>query len=436
MVKVKVKKKKGRIVLYVLLVLIALFLGFRFLPGRWSKGALSGQMERVEISWEEATGKGGPISPYDLAVHYAPDLLCAVNTVISDFGRGDFLAACDFDGDWAADNNWEHMTAFPLKAVVYWSCQETETHYYLGYNFYHPRDDAEIWLDKHENDLEGIMLAIPKREDGFAAPEIMYTQGHGGVPFFFDTERGYDILEGSHRDGGLELDGDHAVIYITPNGTLLRAGHSVESAKDHSTYLYVGNSGVRYFHGGVAEEPAVWQGAYANNPCSYELRPLEELYAQRNGPYGDGHLFARYGAFRGNTYEKDAANPPWGWRNKNAFGLSGTFLTDPVWTIRHAVSGTETFSADYLRNDFADWRITIRSVGGETASVQLFKDGSQVSTDAWFDVLPNGEICFSETLSQPLWAAGGPDTVWLLRATDSQGQELAVDFEAEYLGGR
>ena len=142
------------------------------------------------------------------------------------------------------------------------------------------------------------------------------------------------MAEGSHYGGPLALDGDRPMIYITPNGTLSHAGHSIESDAGHSLYWSVGNSGIRYYHGGEAQVPLTFKGAYDANACSYRLEPLSSLWAHRNGPYGEGHIFASYGAFAGDNYRKNAANPAWAWRNKTRFGFGGSFLSDPA-----AVSG-------------------------------------------------------------------------------------------------
>lgn len=75
---------------------------------------------RVELTWAEAMADGR-IFDEEIAVHYAPDILAAVNVLLSDSGRGDYLAAADFDGDMKGLNNWEHMPDYPLQAVVYHS---------------------------------------------------------------------------------------------------------------------------------------------------------------------------------------------------------------------------------------------------------------------------------------------------------------------------
>ena len=120
------------------------------------------------------------------------------------------------------------------------------------------------------------------------------------------------------------------------------------------------NSGIRYYHGGGAQVPLTFKGPYESNPCSYRLEPLSTLWEHRNGPYGEGHIFSSYGAFAGDNYRKNAANPAWAWRNKTQFGFGGSFLSDPAWTFSRAVDGF-SFSSDYLLNPYADWKVTIHA---------------------------------------------------------------------------
>ena len=412
--------------------------GKALLWGRWNlSGRVSGRAPRVEVTWEEAMADG-VITEEELAVHYAPDILAAVNVLISESGRGDFLAPVDYDGDFITLNNWEHVADYPLEAVVYYSVQETASHWFIGYYFYHPRDDAEIWLDRHENDMEGVMLAV--RKGGFAPPEIMYTQGHGYVPFYFD-DPALSMAEGSRRGGGLMLDGDRPVLYITPNGTLSNAGHSVESARDHSVYWAVGNSGVRYYHGGVAEEPATFKGDYEKNPCSYALRSLDELWARRNGPYGDEAVFGSYGAFRGEDYGTDKANPPWAWRNKTQFGYGSSFLADPAWTVGRAVEGLRDFSFEYESNPYADWRVTVEAAQlkmGQT--LELSQDGWVLSTLDWWRVTPGEDgwmtVAMGEEGRHSIYVAASAGSRFSLRIADENGQTAPglIRWRAEYLG--
>lgn len=427
-----------KLLCWLLLGLIVFLFAKAQLWGRWTvrKQALP---DRVELTWEDAVADG-ELTPEEIAIHYAPEIDAAVNVLLSGSGRGDFLAAVDYDGDWAALNNWENMMDYPLLAKVYYSVQETDTHYYVGYYFYHPRDDAEIWLDKHENDLEGIMLAVPKCEDRFAQPEMMYTQGHGHVPFYFSGQM--TMTEGSRRGGEMLLDGDRPVIYITPNGTLSHAGHSVESAAGHSTYWSVGNSGVRYFHGGIAQEPSTFHGAYERNRCSYALVSLDELWSRRNGPYGDTAVLGEYGAFRGDNYGTNKANPPWGWRNKTIYGYGGSFLSDPAWTFSCAIAEVE-LSSDYSSNPYADWCVTVTEVqvpASETEfTLRLSRDGWVLSDPAWWRLQKTTEESYAVTIADDvrhtLWCAAPKGAQWKMEVIRPDGTLIPgarVVWQAEY----
>ena len=424
-----------------LLTALLVTLAFRFLYARpWRSPA---DVAALDCTFADAMADGA-ISPEEIAIHYAPQIDQAVNVLLSHGGRGDFITAVNYDGDWSCLNNWENLRRGDLGAVVYYSVQETDTHWFVGYCFYHPRDDAEIWLDRHENDLEGVMLAVPKSADGFLPPQAMYTQGHGNVYFYFAGSAS-QMLSGSHYGGALALQPgtDRPHIYITPNGTLKNCGHSVESAADHSTYWSVGSSGVRYVSGGSADTPATWNGPFGSNLCSYELRPLEELWALRNGPYDGTGVFGSYGAFDGDNWGEDKANPPWGWRNKTIFGYGGSFLTDPAWTFNHAVDGL-ALSASYVSNPYADWRISgmraviPATVDASAVTLHLIRDGWELSNPAWFTLTEDapGVYCVQAGGQDALWLAAPEQTTWRFEVRNAQGAVLThcpVAFLAERL---
>ncbi len=441
------KKTIRRILKWIGILLLAAIvgtLGFRFLYARNWRGVRELPAPGVlDYPWESAASDG-VITPEELAIHYAPRIDQAVNVLLSEGGRGDFITAVNYDGDWSCLNNWENLRSGDLGAVVYYSVQETDTHYFIGYYFYHPRDDAEIWLDRHENDLEGVMLAVPKSADGYLPPEYMYTQGHGNVYFYFDGGDG-EMLNGSHYGGSLAryAGEDRPHIYITPNGTLKNCGHSVESAAGHSTYWSVGGSGVRYYYGREAQTPTTWNGAFEKNPCSYDLRPLQELWAFRNGPYDGTGVFGSYGAFDGDNFGEDRANPPWGWRNKTIYGFGGSFLSDPAWTINHAVSGA-ALSSSYTVNPFAEWRISdIRAmlpatVDAAAVTLHLIREGGwELSNPAWFRLTEISPGVYEVTVGgqDTLWVAAPETASWRFEVRGADGTALpacTVDFTATY----
>ena len=439
---VRMKKLIGRILKVIgILLLLGLvgMAGWRILYGRNliaipHDTALSGTLD---LPYESAMADG-ILTHEEIAIHYAPQIDQAVNVLLAAGGRGDFLTAVNYDGDWRCLNNWENLRRGDLGAVVYYSVQETDTHYYVGYYFYHPRDDAEIWLDRHENDMEGIMLCVPKPEESYLTPEMMYVQGHGSLFFYFaNGVNPEDMQAGSHWGGDMALwplgrTAHRPHIYICPNGTLKNQGHSVESAANHSTYWSVGNSGVRYYYGGKAETPRSWNGSFEKNLCSYDLRPLEELWAFRHGPYDGTGVFGSYGAFDGDNWGEDKANPPWAWRNKTIYGFGGSFLSDPVWTFNRAIRSA-ALSAAYADNRWADWTLTFgkvilpEGVSAGDCTLHLFRDGWEFSNPAWFTLMPDGSGAYDILLCDErsvLWVAAPAGGTWRMEVRDLNGQVI------------
>ena len=442
------KKIIGRILKGIGVLLLAGVVGtlaFRFLYARnWGAGS-SDAVQAVDVAFESAAADG-VISPEEVAQHYAPVIDQAVNVLLSEGGRGDFITAVNYDGDWACLNNWENLLSGDLGAVVYYSVQETDTHWFVGYYFYHPRDDAEIWLDRHENDLEGVMLAIPRSAEGWQEPAYMYTQGHGNLYFCFGGDPAQDgarMLNGSTYGGTISILQGRPHLYISPNGTLKNCGHSVDSALWHTAYWSVGDSGVRYLPGGVKQAPSTWNGDFARNPCSYELRPLEELWAFRSGPYDGTGVFGSYGAFDGDNFGEDRANPPWAWRNKILYGFGGSFLSDPAWTFNHAVAGAE-LSSDYTLNPYAEWKISgMRAlipptVDASTVTLHLMCDGWELSNPAWFALTEEKPGVYAVTAGgqEELWIAVSQEATWRFVVRDPEGRTLStcvVAFDAQCL---
>ena len=112
----------------------------------------------------------------DLAEHWAPTIYQDVNERF--LVRADIPTRFDYDGDWRGDNNWENLENYPQIPSAYFSVRETLTHYFIEYDFYYPRDDGPISLEKHENDLEGCILVIRKDDTPFGQLQLMETQAH------------------------------------------------------------------------------------------------------------------------------------------------------------------------------------------------------------------------------------------------------------------
>jgi hypothetical protein len=72
-----------------------------------------------------------------VAARYAPFVYHATHPRL---GRQDVPTNIDFDGDLVGRNNWEHFDRYRLLPTVYYAVVATETHLFLSYHLFHPRD--------------------------------------------------------------------------------------------------------------------------------------------------------------------------------------------------------------------------------------------------------------------------------------------------------
>ncbi|MHA2296490.1 MAG: hypothetical protein ACXAEU_00775 [Candidatus Hodarchaeales archaeon] len=266
------------------------------------------------------------------------------NTAASNY-RGDFITSFNYDGNWIAADNWNHLDDHSLKARVYYSLVETGSHYFIGYYFFHPQD----WnagtedpvplsgLTTHENDFEGALVVVKK-------PSTMI-----GVV----TRQHMDI------DGKIVTDvnfeGSKPVLFVDAGG------HGVYQAKwdrDWLTNGFPNGDGVVYRYTGVAEEPS---GA-TDNDVGYSLISLDELWSRRF----DQDMFAVFGVFKGNDGNTpNGAEAPWYWDQEfDGKTYNGEFLFDPAdlveigegWTISDHRYTSNTYCIEVvLEAYYVDW---------------------------------------------------------------------------------
>lgn len=131
--------------------------------------------QRVESTTEA-------LSSFDLALHWAPIHYQDVNkksgTGLN--GRSDYLTAFDYDGDFNGRNNWDHMQSSTTNppAHMYYSVNESASHWFIYYVAYHPRDWAAGTAEEHENDAEGCILLVRKDGTSFGLLETVTTVFH------------------------------------------------------------------------------------------------------------------------------------------------------------------------------------------------------------------------------------------------------------------
>ena len=273
-------------------------------------------------------------------------------------GKSDYLTAVDYDGDWVTTNNWENLPHFPASAVVYYSITESETHWFIIYAFYHPRDwknDIEFET-AHENDMEGCLLVVEKpagaNAERFGVVRGMVAVAHLDFYSYVPEDSPWTDgpphawwRPGENIDGVLRFetfDGlDHPVTYQEARGHALRA-----DVRDP----FGGGDGIRYLPSlTLSEEPK-----HPNDRnVHYQLVDIfgeTGLWSKR----GDPNVFAKFGVFRGDTHGVNSANAPWKWDDKDDGGRlqGGELAVDPIKLIKIYFTGLGIFSEVYLSNRY------------------------------------------------------------------------------------
>lgn len=282
------------------------------------------EQEQSEVSnpLEENENKAlSSESSYTIAQAYSPiiyqdldrtDGLCRNQ---SRSGSADWIAAVNYDGDWVGNNNWENLTRErsqgDIKGKVYYTVNETQTHVYILYSIFHPRDWTDIpfvcGLDSHENDMEGILVCARKTNDDQLS-NVEY------VSSIFHSDRK------NYRRNELLFNGEKVRMFI--------------EAKGHGIQRYTGSgdldgSYIKYVFGNNVTQPV---DQYPNT-SKYSLTSLYDVWQQRN----NSDLFAGT-SFRGDNGRDNAANAPWAW---------GAIATDPAQYINSTFN--INLSTSYVR---------------------------------------------------------------------------------------
>ena len=319
-----------------------------------------------------------PVSrdPYlDLAGHWAPFI--AQETWFQP--KADYLSRFDLDGDWSGENNWENAEIGSSQAYVYYAVMETDTHWFLIYNMFHPRDysDKCVAGSCHENDNEGLILTVRKDGSEYGSLEVMETLAHNNV---YSHVADSSIRPGAHDiDGPIELvDESHPVAFIEAGG------HGVYgSAGSHSRYVvaddkFTASPGVTYVYTGVAERP----DHPDDRRVGYELLPIWDHWWLRahEGPGREDRTFDAYyrynpqgnrpltryveiaGSFWGRTQSENKAKPFWGWHDnrtrKKGFLATGQWGLDPAYAVSQNLRFSKPVSTNYTFNPYLGIGVT------------------------------------------------------------------------------
>ncbi|UCH32373.1 MAG: hypothetical protein JSV05_03060 [Candidatus Bathyarchaeota archaeon] len=342
----------------------------------------------------------------DLALYWAP--VWYQDTHSSDPSELDYITNFNFDGNWRGNDNWDNLYSYDLKAYIYFSVVETETHWFIGYYDFHPRDWTHLWspADCHENDMEGVLLVITKTGD-YGSLLLMETEAHNHI---------YQYSNEALADGTDNIDGDVESEYLsTPasqGGTLWNyhplvfvedQGHGVHGNDDWNKDDFPGNDGVvykprgivelglddKYYPEGIAEEPS----GRNDRDVGYALIDIGakgDLWDRRFN-IGEGDTYGAFGKFDGDDYMDDAASTPWRWDDgDDGPTFTGEIFYNPADMVDQHLNGLGEFDHDYVYNPYCI-RVTIN-----TYEVKWDRDGSNDLSDGYLNLhMVDGEGHFT-----------------------------------------
>lgn len=329
---------------------------------------------------------------------------------------GDYVTKFNFDGDYSGKNNWENLSRFAtVPAYVYYAVSETETHYFIHYAVFHPQDWHE-WLgaERHENDLEGLSLAI-RKTGGPGTLVAMETMAHDQ---FYQYRAHPDVSDGGQAiDGEVSLyDGTHPRVFIEAKG------HGIVGC-DARCDMAPGGNGIVYAYAGQAESPHAAAGNF-DQVYSYGLIAFDadgrlggdQGFWHRRHDICDTCTFGSWGKLRGDNYGSDRAKLAWAWDDPNDGEVfAGAMLCDPAQFFSAHLGGRAFdagYSQRYLTHDYqthlfellavqssrgydlwdgyADIYVQIVAPGSPAGTSELVGRGSwsvdEALTGVWYDV--------------------------------------------------
>lgn len=304
--------------------------------------------------------------------------------------RYDYITRFDFDGDWQGDNNWANAgdETYRLAGSVYFNVSETETHYFIHYAAFHPRDYkggtvggvlmsevlreaaarhghydptglAQSAVLAHENDMEGALVVVRKARGLFGRARLEFVETLAHNQFLQ-----YHVGSG---DPGVTAEDEHAVLYIEPKGHGIEGYHG--GAQDQAaeagvaTYRYTGTARVPTDQSGfvgydlVPLTEALWPAARAGHSGIYGgtfdyTSWTVQTRAATGGVTDHDVALGELGAvFNGTVGGRNMARPPWGWFDQDETDQrQGAWFLTPAETVRRHFSLDDEFSTIYVHH--------------------------------------------------------------------------------------
>jgi len=321
---------------------------------RWFGNAVRKTVSVIEAKRVEYVNPNYRGFEYELARRWAP---IHYHDIDPSGYRADYICKVNFDGDWKTIGNWDNMNRFPLISAVYFSVEESVTHWFIVYMFYHPRDWSDIPVgDEHENDAEGFLaivqkpVGIEKEAFPFGFLTGMITIAHW---WFYSYS---NVLRSGRADN---VDGK---IYFARLFDGIERPTSFQEANGHGCKAwdarrnFPGNDGIRFYPWHWAAEPGKpFYGKIGEIDAPYVLVDIFEpggLWARRCTPVNEP--FAPSGSFAGRKKGTDKAGPPWKWDSKSDGSRlqEGLMAYDPARLTDQYFSGHTRFSREYVNKRY------------------------------------------------------------------------------------
>lgn len=336
----------------------------------------------IEVINSAATQKSAETTNFSSAINYSDKYLPLVENYAPFIAqetwfepKADYLARFDYDGNWRGADNWENLAKGSSKAFVYYAVMETETHWFVIYNFFHPRDYSDFCVvgTCHENDNEGIILTIRKDASKFGKLEVMETLAHNNVYSFTNNPA---IKKGVHDiDGQIEFhEKTHPIIFIEAGGHGVFGSNSDSSLFDTAKMNFKQNTGITYVYNKKPESPRFTN----DRNVSYALLSIADEWWEKGSqeivkmnetfdnfyvyePFGNRpRTSAKYisGAFNGQMASKNMAKPFWAWHDKRTRDKkilnTGQWALDPAYAVSMSLNFPDNLpvSRRYIFNPY------------------------------------------------------------------------------------
>ena len=385
---------------------------------------------------------------YDaLAAHWSPLLYHDVGISYGEQGLEDIPMKIDFDSDWVCTNNWENLeieyhtrAGYDYRAYLYYSVQETASHYFLTYGVYHPKDESDFVgsIDKHENDMEHILIAIEKDGSQYGALDLLITQAHSGWNYYKPSEL---MMESSHAKIWIDA-GGHAIYKYDGSdaGGSRKDGVVFYQAPSHSA----GASG-SLFHDVILPGSSENIGNFTRR-YEYVLLNFNTVFERNlsDAASGNTDTFANFGNFHGDTHGQNSASATWGGTGFNDKYTAFSW-PDPVAFFDGGYSDADMtgMSHEYLYNKNYTYALTVDSLtyngGNHNIYMDIYVGGVKyASNHSWF----RSGVSNGSTVDVQFFAGATTDvfscpskTLYIARPYSSSGSPLDLKIEVKRKSG-